>query len=375
MTRPSQAAIAKLVARARREIDEGLLPSCQVAIGYGGEVVHFEALGRATTASRYATFSCTKVVVASAIWQLLGEHKVAIHTRIAELIPEFARHGKEAITVEQLLTYRAGIPRALLSRPGWVDRSIRLDEMAEWRLEWAPGTRYEYHYTSAHWLLAEVIERVTGQDFRQVIRERICEPLGMTRSQLGVPPAEQGDVERIVLAGEPATPVELLAAWGVPELFAGEVNDKALSDYNDDPDALAAGVPGGGLVSTAADLATYYQALIHNPGGLWDPAWLVEGTQHIRVRDPDILMGGRPANRTLGAIVSGDDGASHNRGFGRTVGPRAFGHGGVAGQIAWADPDSGISFAYLTNGRDRHLVREARRVVALSSLAAVVCAT
>jgi CubicO group peptidase (beta-lactamase class C family) len=374
MTRPSPSAIAKLVTRARREIDEGLLPSCQLALGFAGEVVCFETLGRATARSRYATFSCTKVVVASAIWRLLGAGKLALDARVVDHIPELALHGKQAITVEHLLSYRAGIPRAMLSRAAWTDRRRRLEEMAAWRLEWEPGTHYEYHYTSAHWLLAELIERICGRDFRDVIHAEICEPLAMTRSRLGVAHGEQDDVERIVLAGDPATPAELLAAWGVPELFAGEVNDQALAAFNDDADAIAAGVPGGGLVSTAHDLARYYQALLHNPGGRWDPAWLFEGTQHVRVRDPDVLMGGRSANRTLGAIVAGDDGCAHNRGFGRTVGPRTFGHGGVAGQIAWADPDSGLSFAYLTNGRDRHLIREARRGVALSSLAAVCVA-
>lgn len=364
-------ALSALVARAHREVESGLLPSCQLAIGFEGRIVLFETIGRATPASRYGTFSCTKVVVASAIWRLLGRGELQLDAPVVDYIPELARHGKEAITVEHLLTYRAGIPRALLSRPAWVDRVGRLEEMASWRLEWEPGTRYEYHYTSAHWLLGELLERVAGVDFRAVVHREIFEPLGMTRSSLGVPPGQQADVERIVLAGEPATPAELLATWGVPELFAGEVNDTALESYNDDVEAIAAGVPGGGLVSTAHDLALFYQALLHNPAKHWDPDWLYQGTQRVRVTDPDILMAGRSANRTLGAIVAGGDGCSHNRGFGRTVGPRAFGHGGVAGQIAWADPDSGLSFAYLTSGRDRHIIREARRGVALSSLAAV----
>jgi CubicO group peptidase (beta-lactamase class C family) len=363
--------IAKVRERAQREIDSGLLPSCQIAVARDGQLIAYETLGNAAHGSRYAIFSCAKVIVASAVWLLLGEEKLRLEDRVVDHVPEFGRHGKEAVTVEHLLTYRAGLPRAMLERDEWTDRALRIERFAEWRLEWQPGSHYEYHYTSAHWVLAELIERLGGMDFRRFLHERVLEPLGLRRLRFGVPAEKQGDINRIVLAGEPATPEELFAAWGVPELFAGEVNDAALVAYNDDPDAIAAGVPGGGAVSTAADLALFYQALLHNPGDLWKSEWLADGTQNIRVRDADILMAGRPANRTTGVIVAGDDGCAVNRGFGRTVGPRAFGHGGVAGQLAWADPDSGLSFVYLTNGRDRHLVREARRGVALSSLAAV----
>ena len=60
--------------------------------------------------------------------------------------------------------------------------------------------------------------------------------------------------------------------------------------------------------------------------------------------------------------------------MGRTVSPRAVGHNGAGGQIAWADPATGLSFAYVTNGLDQHILREPRRTTALASLAAV-CAT
>ena len=66
-----------------------------------------------------------------------------------------------------------------------------------------------------------------------------------------------------------------------------------------------------------------------------------------------------------------DNGASL-RGFGKTNSPRTFGHNGAGGQLAWADPATGLSFIYLTNGLDRHMVRQARRGVALSSIAATV---
>jgi CubicO group peptidase (beta-lactamase class C family) len=81
-----------------------------------------------------------------------------------------------------------------------------------------------------------------------------------------------------------------------------------------------------------------------------------------------------PANRSLGLILAGDDNRAHIRGLGRTVSPGAFGHPGAGGQLAWADPATGLSFAYLTNGLDQHAVREPRRGTSLSSLAGVCVA-
>jgi CubicO group peptidase (beta-lactamase class C family) len=112
----------------------------------------------------------------------------------------------------------------------------------------------------------------------------------------------------------------------------------------------------------------YYQALLHNTKGLWNAEMLSDGTGNIRCVLPDPLTG-VPANRTLGLVVAGDDGKSAFRGFGHTVGPRTFGHNGAAGQIAFADPDTGMSFVYLTNGIDQDFLREARRGVSLASRA------
>jgi len=89
------------------------------------------------------------------------------------------------------------------------------------------------------------------------------------------------------------------------------------------------------------------------------------------MKDPDR---GMSANRALGIVIAGDDGRANLRGFGRTNSAQAFGHPGFGGQCAWADPASGISFAYLTNGFDRNDLREGRRSVALCSLAGACAA-
>jgi CubicO group peptidase (beta-lactamase class C family) len=80
---------------------------------------------------------------------------------------------------------------------------------------------------------------------------------------------------------------------------------------------------------------------------------------------------GVAANRTVGLVLAGDDGLHELRYaiFGKQCSPGAFGHAGAHAQIAWADPATGISFAYLTNGIDRDMMREAIRGNGLSTLA------
>jgi CubicO group peptidase (beta-lactamase class C family) len=121
----------------------------------------------------------------------------------------------------------------------------------------------------------------------------------------------------------------------------------------------------------AADLALFYQALLHNPEGLWDAAVLDDATTHVRCVLPDNLLQ-VPVNRTLGLVLAGDDGQHFMRygSFGQASSPRAFGHAGVHGQVAWADPETGLSFAYCTNGIDTDVVKEAVRGLRLSDLAA-----
>src|SRR4029077_13183011 len=74
--------------------------------------------------------------------------------------------------------------------------------LAAWELEWEPGSRFEYHTSSAHWVLVDLVERVTGLDFRDALEQRVTAPLGLPRV-LGVPRRAQGDlVDGVVLGAE-----------------------------------------------------------------------------------------------------------------------------------------------------------------------------
>jgi CubicO group peptidase (beta-lactamase class C family) len=360
--------LAKFEERVAREVDSGLVPACQWAFGLDGEIVASGVLGDANEDTRFTIFSATKALVASTVWTCIGEGSIKLDARVADMIPEFATNGKEDITIEQVMLHTSGFPRN-----GWdLDMATsegRRARFAKWKTNWEPGTRYEYHATTAHWVLAELIEVATGKNFLDVIQERVTTPLGLPRI-LGIPESDSANIAELANVGEEMSPDELEAILGIRELPATEVTPEALVSFNE-PARRALGVPGGGGVTTARNYALFYQGLLHNTKNIWDAEVLHDVKTNVRNNFGDVLFN-VPANRTAGLVIAGDDGKANMRGFGHTQSPGTFGHNGAGGQIAWADPESGLSFVYLTTGLDRHMVRQARRSVALSSIAAEV---
>jgi CubicO group peptidase (beta-lactamase class C family) len=371
------AAIAELRTTVQTLVDRIGLDSCQYALAAGGEIVASEAVGHAARQDRFLMFSSTKVLAAAVAWRLVGSGDLDLERPVASWWPALGQHGKAAITLEHLLVHAAGLPNAALSPEALEDRERRAAEIEAWTLEWAPGSRSEYHALSAHWILVELIARVTGSDHRAAIRELLLDPLDLPRLELGVPVERQGDIRPIVACGEPATVDELAEEVGrdLAELLApllGPVYepDGPVVGPLTTPAAFAAGIPGAGGVSDAESVALLYQALLHDPDALWDPEVLHSATRVVHATDPGQV--GNPTLRGLGVEIAGGGAANERRlrlGSGWTS-PDAFGHGGAGGQIAWADPQSGLSFAFLTNGWDRNLARGRQRDRILNEAAA-----
>ena len=310
--------IAPLKTAAEAAIADGLA-ACQVAVARNGRISWTESFGSAEPATRFWIASATKPIVASAIWLLIDEGKLDITRPVAHYVPDFGRSGKEHISVEQVLLMTCGFPDAPMSSADGADPERRRKQLADWTLDHPPGTRYVYHGASAHWVLAELIETLSGMPFADFVEQRITQPLGLPRV-LGIPRAEQTGVAQLSPGASP------------------EVRDQY--DY---AAKIEAGEPGGGAVMTAAELALFYQALLHNPGNLWRPETLADGVGNVRCTLPDPLMN-LPANRTLGVVVG--------PGFGATwmQSETAFGWPGVGGQVGFAEPATGISFAFLQMG-------------------------
>lgn len=168
-------AIEALLARAEKSTRRAPLCAAQVALARDGELIACASFGRARfggaareeraadARTLFCIYSVTKAIVAAASWILLQEGKLALADRVADHIPEFGTHGKDVVTVEQLLTHTAGFPAANLPTADWPDAERRVRHLETWRLEWEPGSRFVYHSSATLWALAELITRAGGQ--------------------------------------------------------------------------------------------------------------------------------------------------------------------------------------------------------------------
>ena len=333
----------RLVALIERHIAEGRYPGCQVALARHGKLGLVRSFGNATTspATRAAAddtlwllYSNTKVVTAVALWVLAEQGLFSFSDRIADHVPEFARNAKGDITVLQVITHQAGYPNAVVGPDAWADHKRLRDVVCDFTLEWSPGSKVHYHGQSAHWTLGVLIEALTGRDFRDVIRETVSERLGLGKELfVGLPEAE---------FGRAADMHEPLPAGG---------GSRPLADNN----SVAwrkRGAPGAGGYATARAMAALYQMMLN--GGelagtrLVSPRLLQYAIRNHTGDRVDAFMG-MPMHRGLGPHLRGT--TENVRGLGAFASPRAFGHGGVGTSYCWADPDSGVSFAYITNNR------------------------
>ena len=172
----------------RQHIEEGRYPGAQIALARHGQLALFRTYGDAkteparvpaTNENLFLLFSQTKVLTSSAVWALIEEGKLSFMDRIADHLPEFAERGKGEITLHQVMTHQGGFPSGDVTKATWTDHARMRAEVCDFSLDWTPGTRLQYHPRAAHLTQAMVIEAVTGQDYRNVIREKVLVPLGL----------------------------------------------------------------------------------------------------------------------------------------------------------------------------------------------------
>ena len=193
-------------------IAEGRYPGAQIALARNGKLGLLRTYGNArteggtvpaTNETLFLLFSQTKVLTSSAVWTLVEEGKLSFMDKVADHLPEFAARGKADITLQQVMTHQGGFPSGDVTQASWTDHALMRAQVCDFSLEWTPGSRLQYHGRAAHLVQAMVIEAVTGQDFRDVIRERVIEPLGLGNDIfVGVPEVATNSLRRHLCAGE-----------------------------------------------------------------------------------------------------------------------------------------------------------------------------
>lgn len=335
-----------------RHVAERRYPGAQVAFARHGKLAALRTFGQARLEptpqaaddrTLWLLYSQTKVVTTAGLWLLVERGALRFADRVADHVPEFARHGKGEITVHQLLTHQGGFPSANVPRAVWSDHDLLRRTVCDFTLEWTPGSKVVYHGSAAHWTAAVLIEALTGRDYRDFLRRELLDPLGLNDLFVGVPDGEQGRCADMHVVREKG----LLR---IPDEATADVDD-AMAAANTSA-FRAAGVPGGGGFATAAAMAAFYQMLAQggtlNGVRLLSPRLVQVVTRNHTGDRVDENMG-MPMHRGLGPHVRGT--TPTIRGLGTLAHPSTFGHGGVGSSYSWADPQSGFSFSYLSNCR------------------------
>jgi CubicO group peptidase (beta-lactamase class C family) len=346
-----------------RLYETGLHPAIALCVRRGGRVVLDRAVGHlsgntptATVdapkelvkhASLFNFFSASKAVTAMAIHLLDERGLLHLDDAVAEYFPEFAKHGKDAITIRQLLTHRAGIPAvpgARIDVETVSDRGHVLAILCDAKPLSVPGRRLAYHALTSGFVLGEVVRRVTGRDLRRVLREDILTPLGFRSFDYGVPTARIAEVAENAFTGLPTFPPQ---SWALERALGVSVREA--TKLSNDPRFLTAIVPSGNVIGTANEASRFFELLLRE-GQLDGVRVFSERTVRRAVREQSYMQidsfVGMPVRYAMGFMLGSDHFSPYGSGT-----PRAFGHIGFTNVIAWADPDRDISVGLMTSGK------------------------
>ncbi|KAB2812638.1 beta-lactamase family protein [Pimelobacter simplex] len=317
-----------------------------VAAYLDGRLVVDAWAGPADGDTLYNVFSVTKIVTATALHVQVARGLLSYDDPVARHWPAFGRHGKDRITVRDVLSHRAGIP--------WMPEGVTPERQADWAWmvagiedlvpETLPGTENCYHALVWGWVVGELVRRVdpAHRPFERFVREEVLDPIGVDDAYLGLPP--EHDVRRAVLSGgaspEGAAEDHLrgmpAAVYPGPAVFNTELGLRTVN-------------PSAGLIGNARSVARLLAVLAGRgelDGVRLLPAELVElfPTPRDGVADVDRYLGA-PARVGGYGYWTGGPGAHP------CVGdrPRVLQHPGAGGSIAWAELDTGLAVAICHN--------------------------
>ncbi|MEM7603128.1 MAG: serine hydrolase domain-containing protein [Verrucomicrobiota bacterium] len=305
-------------------------------------------------------WSATKGPAAIATLLALHENGIAFHSRVSELWPELKAAAESRLTFAGLLSHQSGLPALDPDKRANILSHVAVTRELETQTPfWVPGKDHGYHPRTYGFLLDEVVRRATGgTTLAQFWNTRLAKPL---RLDFHLGDLSQGQIERLATMVPPTVqrPSEeelpffrsLAQKDSIAQAaFSSPGGMRALSDINK-LEYLQAGIPSLGGVGTASALAKFYSILAS--GGVMDgvnvlPKPVVETARSLQTdgEDKTFML---PTAFTGGFMKDplDEQGNKIRHRFGPSQ--RAFGQPGAGGSHAFADPESGMSFAYVMN--------------------------
>ncbi|GAA1647158.1 serine hydrolase domain-containing protein [Nonomuraea maheshkhaliensis] len=296
-----------------------------------------------TSDTPFYNFSIGKGATATVAHVLVERGLFGYDTPVAELWPEFARHGKQGVTVRHVLSHTAGVPGVPLDTTpedicDWGRMTAALEDAELW---WEPGAKVGYHAYTFGFLVGEIVRRATGEPISQVLKEQVAGPLGVAGElYFGMPATEHARLARLEDA-----PMDM-SAFGempadLPMFKAGPMTLMPNAELGSRPDYLSADIPAGGKTSARA-VARMYAALLGEVDGvrLITPERLREATAVVSSGMDEVF--GMPVTWGLGYGIGGPASTAEQS-------PTVFGVPGAGGSAAWGDTATGTAFALTKN--------------------------
>jgi len=334
----------------------GLCPAISLCLRHNGVVVLDRSIGLArelsSTSPQVASpdtlfnlFSASKMIVGVLIHQARQRGEVALDAPVARYVPEFAAHGKGAISIRDVLAHRSRLPS--FDEPTTLDLLNDRPRIVRWLCNARPRVRpgrLAYHALTGGYILAEILERVTGLSIQDLLARDVAEPLGLDHFRFGADRRDVGRVAENVYTG-PQLPLPLSFLFR-RSLGIGAEDATRLSN---DPRFLDAIIPAGNLVTSAEQACRFMEAL--RCGGRYGDVTLLDSAlvdealaEHSRFELDNTLI--LPVRYGLGFML-GDALLSP---YGRNT-EDAFGHLGFMQVMLWSDRSRGLSGALLTSGK------------------------
>ncbi|MBQ9089300.1 MAG: beta-lactamase family protein [Lentisphaeria bacterium] len=307
---------------------------CQFAIYYQGKAVLDTAAGttlpggrgdKVTSNTLFPLFSCGKALLATAVLQSLAKGVFDLNTPLAEFWQEFGTPDKKRITVEHILSHRAGmyiLPR-LNSDDDLADWELMCRKTAEIIPRSAPGKKCVYHPLTFAWLAGNLLVLTEKKPLSQIIRERILKPCGI-ENEFFFGLDDESDKK--------FAPVDDTEMLQKPSWYAEKIGNRKIRHSC---------IPSFNACGSARALARFYAALKGElPQVELLPQEILELATRKEWRDEEDIIPDSAWNHFgLGLVLSGPV-------YKRT---RFFGHGGAIGGEGFYDRDTGIAVGFAKN--------------------------